>query len=69
MRWHRQSQMRGVHGEATRAILPICRQGGMFYNDSWLNPRIWNDILSAMIDVRNVHGCSSWTCRADRDDV
>jgi hypothetical protein len=28
----------------------------MFSNDVMLNPQTWNDVLAAMISVRNAHG-------------
>jgi hypothetical protein len=30
----------------------------MFPNSTMLEPQTWNDVLGAMIDVRNAHG---WT--------
>jgi hypothetical protein len=50
--------MRDETGEPTRAYQHICWDGCMFPNSTMLEPQTWNDVLGAMIDVRNAHG---WT--------
>jgi sugar phosphate isomerase/epimerase len=50
--------MRNDNGELTRAFQHICWDGCMFPNEVMLRPGTWQDILSTMIAVRNVHG---WT--------
>ena len=39
-----------------RGIEHICWDGCMFPNDTLENPDTWNNILKAMIDVRDAHG-------------
>ena len=43
-------------GEPTRAFAHICWDGCMFPNSVLSGQQIWNEILSAMIAVRNAHG-------------
>ena len=43
-------------GEPTRAFAHICWDGCMFPNSVLSGQQIWNEILSAMIAVRSVHG-------------
>ena len=43
-------------GEPTRRIPHICWDGCMFANAVMENPQTWNDILAAMIAVRDAHG-------------
>ncbi len=43
-------------GQPTRAFEHICWDGCMFPNEVLLGPHIWNEILGAMIAVRNAHG-------------
>src|SRR5215208_8413714 len=50
--------MRDETGEPTRAYQHICWDGCMFPNSTMLEQQTWNDVLGAMIDVRNAHG---WT--------
>ena len=45
-------------GEPTRKIKHICWDGCMFPNDVMMRPETWNDILRAMIAVRDAHGWS-----------
>jgi hypothetical protein len=47
--------LRGADGQPT-AFRHICWDGCMFSNDVMLDPQIWNDVLAAMIAVRNAHG-------------
>jgi len=48
--------LRDENGTVTRKCRHICWDGCMFPNDIMKNPRTWNDILSAMIQVREAHG-------------
>lgn len=40
----------------TRAVRHICWDGCMFPNEVMMRPQTWNDILGAMISVRDAHG-------------
>ena len=48
--------LRGADGELTKTIRNICWDGCMFDNDVMANPQTWNDILAAMLAVRDAHG-------------
>jgi sugar phosphate isomerase/epimerase len=48
--------LRDGSGELTKAFKHICWDGCMFSNDIMTQPKTWNDILAAMIEVRNQHG-------------
>jgi len=48
--------LRDENGNVTKRIRHLCWDGCMFSNDIMLAPGIWNDVLAAMIDVRNAHG-------------
>ncbi len=48
--------MRDESGKVTKAFKHICWDGCMFPNEVMMNPKTWNDILSAMIAVRDAHG-------------
>ena len=48
--------LRGVNGDLTKAFNHICWDGCMFPNEVMLRQQTWNDILGAMIDVRDKHG-------------
>ena len=48
--------MRDEKGDVTRAFRHICWDGCMFPNDVMKKPQTWNDILAAMISVRDAHG-------------
>jgi sugar phosphate isomerase/epimerase len=48
--------LRDDHGELTRACRHICWDGCMFPNDVMMKQKTWNDILAAMIAVRDAHG-------------
>jgi sugar phosphate isomerase/epimerase len=50
--------MRGDDGEPTRAFDHVCWDGCMFPNEVMMRPETWNEILAAMIAVRDAHG---WT--------
>ena len=48
--------LRDGSGELTKKFKHICWDGCMFPNDVMMQPKTWNDILGAMIKVRNQHG-------------
>ena len=48
--------LRNDAGELTKAFKHICWDGCMFANDIMTQPKTWNDILAAMINVRKQHG-------------
>jgi sugar phosphate isomerase/epimerase len=48
--------LRGDDGEPTRAVQHLCWDGCMFPNATMMDPKTWNDILGAMMAVRNAHG-------------
>ncbi|NDJ13409.1 MAG: sugar phosphate isomerase/epimerase [Acidobacteriia bacterium] len=48
--------LRDENGEKTRAFQHICWDGCMFSNEVMLKQQTWNDILGAMVAVRNAHG-------------
>ena len=48
--------LRDENGEQTKALNCICWDGCMFPNDVMMNPQTWNDILAAMVAVRDAHG-------------
>ena len=48
-----------LQGAAGRGMQHICWDGCMFSNATLENPQTWNTILSAMIQVRQVHGWNS----------
>ena len=48
--------LRDSKGEPTRAFQHICWDGCMFPNEVLMKPQTWNDILAAMVAVRDVHG-------------
>jgi sugar phosphate isomerase/epimerase len=50
--------MRDAEGRVTKAFPHICWDGCMFPNAVMHDPKTWNDILRAMIAVRDAHG---WT--------
>lgn len=50
--------LRDENGELTKAFKHICWDGCMFPNEVMLKQETWNDILAALIEVRNNHG---WT--------
>jgi sugar phosphate isomerase/epimerase len=43
-------------GEVTKKTTHLCWDGCMFSNEVMMNPQTWNDILAAMIAVRDAHG-------------
>jgi sugar phosphate isomerase/epimerase len=50
--------MRDRHGNLIKKFQHICWDGCMFPNAVMTKPQTWNDILAAMISVRDAHG---WT--------
>ena len=43
-------------GELTKAFQHICWDGCMFPNEMMTRQKTWNDILGAMVKVRDAHG-------------
>jgi sugar phosphate isomerase/epimerase len=50
--------MRDESGKLQQAFRHICWDGCMFSNETMMKQQTWNDILSAMIAVRDAHGWS-----------
>jgi len=50
--------LRDEKGAVTKKFRHICWDGCMFPNATMMKPQTWNDILAAMIAVRNAHGWS-----------
>ena len=48
--------LRDKQGKVTKKMKHICWDGCMFPNEVLMKQQTWNDILSAMIEVRNQHG-------------
>ena len=48
--------LRDEEGNLTKAFKHICWDGCMFPNEVMLKQQTWNDILAAMIQVREAHG-------------
>ncbi len=48
--------LRDENGAVTKKIRHLCWDGCMFANETLLDPQTWNDILAAMVAVRNAHG-------------
>jgi sugar phosphate isomerase/epimerase len=48
--------LRDRFGNITKRIRHICWDGCMFSNEVMQQPQTWNDILAAMIAVRDAHG-------------
>ncbi len=48
--------LRDERGQVTRRIRHICWDGCMFPNAVMMSPNTWNDILRAMVAVRDAHG-------------
>jgi sugar phosphate isomerase/epimerase len=51
--------LRGSDGKPTRAFQHICWDGCMFPNAVMMQQQTWNDILAAMLAVRDAHGWPS----------
>jgi sugar phosphate isomerase/epimerase len=50
------SWLRDETGQVTRRIKHLCWDGCMFPNATMRKPQTWNDILAAMLSVREAHG-------------
>ena len=48
--------LRDGKGQVTKAIQTVCWDGCMFPNAVMMQQQTWNDILAAMIQVRDAHG-------------
>jgi hypothetical protein len=48
--------LRDEKGELTKKFRHICWDGCMFPNEVMQRPETWNDILAAMVKVRDAHG-------------
>ncbi|MGB7393407.1 MAG: TIM barrel protein [Pricia sp.] len=48
--------LRDEKGNLTKKFRHICWDGCMFPNEVMMKPKTWNDILGAMIEVRERHG-------------
>jgi len=48
--------MRDEKGGLTKAFKHVCWDGCMFPNATMMQPQTWNDILAAMLAVRDAHG-------------
>ncbi len=51
--------LNNADGSPTKAMQHICWDGCMFPNEDLLTQQTWNDILAAMMNVRDAHGWSS----------
>ena len=51
--------MRDGYGQPLQKYRHICWDGCMFANDVMMKPETWNNILAAMIKVREAHGWSA----------
>ncbi|PWJ59655.1 xylose isomerase-like TIM barrel protein [Dyadobacter jejuensis] len=54
--YHAGFWLRDGNGELTKRFNHICWDGCMFPNEVMTKPDTWNDILAAMIKVRDAHG-------------
>jgi hypothetical protein len=48
--------LRDENGNLTKNFKHICWDGCMFSNETMMKPETWNNILAAMIEVRERHG-------------
>ena len=48
--------LRDENGNVTKKFKHICWDGCMFSNDTMMKQQTWNDILGAMVKVRELHG-------------
>ncbi|MGE5612601.1 MAG: sugar phosphate isomerase/epimerase family protein [Bacillota bacterium] len=48
--------LRNERGKVIKTIRHLCWDGCMFPNEVMMKPQTWNDILAAMIKVRDQHG-------------
>ena len=53
---HASFWLRDEKGVPTKAFRHMCWDGCMFPNEVMMNQQTWNDILAAMISVRDAHG-------------
>jgi len=51
--------LRDDKGNLTKAVKHVCCDGCMFPNDVMMKQQTWNDILAAMVKVRDQHGWSA----------
>jgi hypothetical protein len=51
--------LRDGSGNLTKAFQHICWDGCMFPNAELMKPATWNNVLAAMIKVRDAHGWSA----------
>jgi sugar phosphate isomerase/epimerase len=51
--------LRSGAGKVTRKVAHLCWDGCMFPNQTMMKPQTWNDVLTAMIEVRDNHGWSA----------
>ena len=56
--------LRNEQGALTKAARHICWDGCMFPNSVMMNQQTWNDILAAMVSVREAHGWSEGAAKA-----
>jgi hypothetical protein len=54
--YHAGFWLRDGDGNLTKAMRSICWDGCMFPNETMLKQQTWNEILAAMIKVRDMHG-------------
>jgi sugar phosphate isomerase/epimerase len=48
--------LRDSYGNLTKRLRHICWDGCMFSNETMMKPQTWNEILGAMVSVRDAHG-------------
>jgi sugar phosphate isomerase/epimerase len=48
--------LRDSYGNLIKRLRHICWDGCMFSNETMMKPQTWNDILAAMVSVRDAHG-------------
>jgi sugar phosphate isomerase/epimerase len=48
--------LRDSYGNLTKRMRHICWDGCMFSNETMMKPQTWNEILGAMVSVRDAHG-------------
>ena len=53
---HAGAWLRDDSGKVTKALAHICWDGCMFPNATMMQQQTWNDVLGAMIAVRDAHG-------------
>jgi len=60
--------LHGNDGKLTRALRHICWDGCMFPNAVMMRQETWNDILGAMIAVRDAHGWREEKAKETREE-